>query len=425
MKFFWLTLCIAASLWAKAGDSDTAFNGGNVRLFDMGLDEEGAYAIAVDTTGRIVEAGSGGDGCSYVMAVARLDRNGSLDATFGNGGRVYIHAGSNDSDAASEAIAADGKIVVAGISRVSDTGKRVFTVVRLEENGSRDGGFGTNGIVTTRIHDANVSAYARAVTILPDKKILVAGYTEDNEVTLVRYLSDGTLDAAFGNGGIVLTPLGKVYSLAIQNDGKIVVGGYAHINAQQDYVFVRYSSEGALDTSFSDDGVAVFDHGGSDVEAVYDLAIDKQNRIVGVGSSSDGTSKALEVMRLLSDGTLDATFGNGGFVRLSGAAQGYALALQNDEKILVAGESDDNASDTAMLLARVHQDGTLDDTFGEGGIVISNIASQNERIWDIAIDGKGRLAASGEAENDSKYDWTAARYLLGSPVLAPVYYLLF
>ena len=187
-------------------------------------------------------AGYSYNGLNYDFALARYNANGSLDSTFGTGGKVTTSILSTKDDLAwAIAIQSDGKIVVAGNTfNGSDT---LFALVRYNVNGSLDTTFGTGGKVTTAIGDVGASAYA--ITIQSDGKIIIAGNSDylmsppnvySSMVALARYNSNGTPDITFGSGGVVTTILGQQdygFALALQTDGKIVVAGSA-ANANYD-----------------------------------------------------------------------------------------------------------------------------------------------------------------------------------------------
>ncbi|MGE3774466.1 MAG: calcium-binding protein, partial [Gammaproteobacteria bacterium] len=175
-------------------------------------------------------------------------------------GIVTTAVGSSDDQAVSLAVQEDGRIVVAGSSSNGSNGD--FALVRYNADGTLDTGFGGgDGIVTTPI--GNVNDVGRSVVVQPDGRIVVAGYSRvgsNDEFALIRYNADGTLDTSFGGGdGIVTTPVGSShgqgFSVTMQPDGMIVVAGIT-IGSSFDFALVRYNADGTLDTSFgSGDGI--------------------------------------------------------------------------------------------------------------------------------------------------------------------------
>jgi len=169
-----------------------------------------------------------------------------LDETFGTGGIVTTLIG-NSSTALSVAIQSDEKIVMGGYSDIADIGSNYdFAIVRYDTSGTLDGTFGTEGIVTTPIGSGDDFAYT--VAIQSDGKIVVSGPYDsgnNNDFALVRYRTDGTLDETFGTGGVVTTPIGSgddvTYSVAIQSDWKIVLGGYSDNISHSNFALARYN----------------------------------------------------------------------------------------------------------------------------------------------------------------------------------------
>src|SRR5262249_54426305 len=206
------------------------------------------------------------------FAVARYNTNGTLDTTFGNGGRVRTDFPGLAAVPSSVVIQPDGKIVVAGGAFPLFTFLGNFEVVRYNPNGSLDRSFGSGGIVTTTFPQGS---YAFDVALQPDGKIVAAGTVfvdfipgeaSDTDFALARYNTDGTPDATFGNGGQVSTDfLGMeddAFSVLIQPDGKIVAVGSANNPATfYDFAVARYLSNGTIDTTFGVGGKVQTDFG--------------------------------------------------------------------------------------------------------------------------------------------------------------------
>ena len=219
---------------------------------------------------------------------------GILDASFGDGGTVATDFGHDMRDIAYDvAIQPDGKIVAVGYAQNEDYGYD-FALARYLPDGSLDGSFGTSGTVTTDF-GYDDSDEASAVVILPDGKIVVAGYTRkaygDDDFALARYLPDGSLDVSFGTSGMVTTDFGfersdEVSAVVIQPDGKIVAVGYAQNESyDDDFALARYLPDGTLDASFGESGIVLTDFGGKKTERAYDATIQPDGKIVVTGSA--------------------------------------------------------------------------------------------------------------------------------------------
>jgi uncharacterized delta-60 repeat protein len=243
------------------GSFDTSFGTGGKVTTNFGGTSTVGYGVARTPDGKIVVAGIKefvGSGFDYDFAVARYNNDGSLDSSFGAGGKVTTDFASTDDIPYSVTVQANGKIVVAGMT---DPGAAAnFGLVRYNVDGSLDASFGTGGKVVTDF-GAKLEA-GNGVTMQADGKIVVAGFSISgghSDFVMARYNSDGNLDASFGSGGKVTANFGlnsdEAISVVIQPDGKILVGGSTSggPGTGADYALARFNSDGSLDTSFGND----------------------------------------------------------------------------------------------------------------------------------------------------------------------------
>ena len=216
-----------------------------------------AYAVAIQSDGKIVAAGESTDN----FAVVRYTTAGVLDTTFSTDGKVTTAIGSREDAAYAVAVQSDGKIVAAGkgdSGTAQEDPNADFAVVRYTTAGALDNGFSTDGKVITDIGTNSVDE-ARAVAIQSDGKIVVAG-SSGGDFAVVRYTTAGALDTTFSTDGKVTTDIGTnsvdwATAVAIQSDGKIVVAGYVgDIEDGGEFAVVRYNTDGSLDTTFGGDG---------------------------------------------------------------------------------------------------------------------------------------------------------------------------
>jgi uncharacterized delta-60 repeat protein len=313
------------------------------------------------------------------------------------------------------ALQRDGKIVAAGTAESSEAA--YFAVARYKSNGALDRSFGSNGKVETAFGNAGAAANAWAVAVQPDGKILVGGELffqesgqDQNAIALARYRSDGTLDASFGSGGKVTTPIGSfpargVKALALQQDGKIVVVGARKNGSQTLFALVRYRWDGSLDLSFGSGGLVTTALGS--VDGASDVLVQRNGRIVAVGDSGTLGQSAFALARYRPDGSLDPSFGSGGKVRTSfgsGNADPTAAALQADGKIVLVGWRYKYPNWT-FALARYRPDGRLDPGFGVGGKVTTSFRKlartpanrlHQDEAWAVAIQRDGKIVVAGE-----------------------------
>ena len=216
-------------------------------------------------------------------------------------------------------------------------------------NGSLDTSFDTEGKVTTALGSAGNGA--QSVAIQSDGKIVVAGSSNDNDVSgddfaLARYNTDGSLDTSFDTDGKVTTAIGssndRAYSVAIQSNGKIVVAGNSS-NGGFNTVFAlaRYNTDGSLDTSFDTDG-KITTAIGSATDTAYSVAIQSDGKIVAAGYSYNGSNNDFALARYNTDGSLDTSFDTDGKITTAiglEADLAQSVAIQSDGKIVAAGSS--------------------------------------------------------------------------------------
>jgi uncharacterized delta-60 repeat protein/CSLREA domain-containing protein len=399
---------------------------------DFAGGDDQAFDVALQRDGRIVTVGTVTNGYNTDFGLARYNANGSLDSTFGNGGRVITNAyinsngvpgSTNVPDGANGvAIQADGKIVAVGHSWGN------VAVVRYNANGSLDTTFGTQGIVVT---DFGSGENATQVAVQADGKIVVAGiqaintFASHGDFLIVRYSADGRLDTSFGDGGRVITDFGRdetLNGLALQPDGKIIVVG----TSGDDIALARYNANGSLDGSFDGDGKLVLDLGAGRSDYGRDLALQSDGKIIVVGHSFAGTTQRdLVVLRLNNNGSLDNTFGVGGVALLNFAnrtVRGEGVTLQANGKIVVAGIYQDDSTpelDNDFLVVRVNTNGTLDSSFGSGGLVHTDFGGrQLDEARAVAVQADGKLVVVGHRGATNNRDFALAVYQ-GDPTTAP------
>jgi uncharacterized delta-60 repeat protein len=246
--------------------------------------------LVLQTDGKIIVVGFTGAGSYSSLnnyALVRFNPDGSLDQTFGNGGKIKSASGV----ATSAALQVDGKLVVGG---TYDTGSvHRFMLARYDSNGALDGTFGASGVVTTAI--GNGDAFSFGVGLLSDGRIVQAGYsetTQDHDFTLACYDPNGTLDPAFGNGGVSVADFSGgtddiAYTLAVQRDDKIVLGGHSGLYPNFNFALARYTSTGQFDQTFGAGGKVLSAIGSTSHGYALTLL---GNKIVLAGAVANGVS---------------------------------------------------------------------------------------------------------------------------------------
>ncbi len=245
------------------------------------------------------------------------------------------------------------------------------------------------------------------IVIQSDDNIVVSGITRPSfsylgNQLLMRYLPNGSLDTSFGIGGIVTTALSSEYDIAyavmLQPNNKIVTVGHS---SQQGWLTVaRYNIDGSLDNLFGSGSIAgvVTTTIGSQAWA-NDVVLQPSGEIVAVGASTTASNTSITLVRYMEDGTLDNNFGNQGVVTTtldpqSNRSIAYNVALQSDGKIILVGY-DDRDNDRAIL-ARYNSNGTLDSTFGTMGIITETFGTA-ARYWSLVIQPDGKILAAGQS----------------------------
>ena len=337
----------AVARYNADGSLDTTFSGDGKVTAAIGSGNDRGTAVAIQTDGKIVVAGYSDNGTDDEFAVVRFNADGSLDTSFDGDGWVTTDLSSNDDGATAIVIQSDGKIVVAGYA---DNGYGYdFAVVRYNIDGSLDTSFSIDGKVPAVFGSG--THVGHAVAIQSDGKIIIAGNgnnTSGYDFAVVRYNTDGTRDTTFAGDGAVITDFGSSFdggqAVAIQPDGKIVVAGYSDVNSSflvYDFALVRYKTDGSLDLSFGDNG-KVTTNVGSGTDSGQAITIQPNGKIVVAGYAGNGSNDDFALVRYKTDGSLDTSFaGDGKLVTDFGGSddQSYAVTVQSDGKILLAGGS--------------------------------------------------------------------------------------
>src|SRR5437660_960419 len=280
--------------------------------------------------------------------------------------------------------------------------------------GSLDATFGTGGKVTTSFSG---SADMNALVVQPDGKLVAAGWdASQSAFGLARYNTNGSLDSTFGTGGTVSTPIGidtyGASALVLQSDGKLVAAGDAWKDTvDADFAVIRYTANGSLDTAFGTGGKVTTSFGSQEDDA-YALVVQPDGKLVAAGVVFNGVRWDFALARYNTNGSLDTTFGTGGKVVTAIGTDGdgaSALVLQPDGKLVAAGNTE--ASTRDFVVVRYNATGTLDTTFGTGGKVITAVGTGDDVAFALALQPDGNLVAGGYAANAGTDAFALVRYL--------------
>jgi uncharacterized delta-60 repeat protein len=417
-----LALAASAPAVAASGDLDAAFRGDGTREMNFVSQDgydccEWAHAVLIQPDDRVILAGqypSGpsappGEATSIVM---RLRADGSFDPTFGVDGRSIVDFGQGStrdfSPVFDAALQPNGKIVTVGELHQD------FLVARYTANGQLDPAFNHDGIIRTNFGGQDG---ASRLAIQPDGDIVVAGFTHPlgtngNRIAVARYTPHGYRDPTFDGDGKQIVNVGTWFyrgqAVAIQGDGRIMIGS----DRGDRYSLVRLMPGGSLDTSFGTSGVVTSTaiSGGGWVRSA-DMAL--QGNDIVVAGSVQGGDWSCAVARFTGDGQLDPAFGTGGVSTAHAFSTEFcdAVVIQPDGKIVVGG-SGSNTAVYQFVLARFDQAGSLDPSFGSGGIVTTPFRMGTAEIDDLA-ELHGRIVAGGidYSQETGDYAYAVARYL--------------
>lgn len=412
---------MATPVRSAQGDLDPSFGTAGLTMTGIGVFDE-ARAVAVQPDGKIVVAGYADVG-GFAFAVARYTAAGVLDPTFGDGGRVITAIGDR-AEAFALALQSDGKIVVAG--RTATGAAQDVALARYLPSGALDSGFGNGGVVQVAIGPG--LDWATAVAILPSGAILIAGRAgafagiSSGDFALARLTTAGALDPTFSGDGYLLTDISggidEITSMAITPAGDIIVAGFATNGGGVDFAVARYRPTGELDQSFGAGGIAIADLGTS-FDQVESVALQPDGMIIAAGFVYPGVDdQDFAVARFTATGVLDSGFGGGGtaVTRFGGGADSArAVMVQPDGKILLAGYAQIGAR-LDFALARHLPGGALDVAFGVDGRVTTDAFGSHDAAFAAVLQPDGTAVVAGRiTAADGNANFGLARYTVAPP----------
>jgi uncharacterized delta-60 repeat protein len=323
---------------------------------------------SIQSDGKII---IGGTFATYngitINHIARLNTDGTLDATFNTG----TGPGSpSASTVETTSIQSDGKIIIGGSFRTYNGISR-NGIARLNPDGTLDTTFNTGT-------GTGINSNVGTTSIQSDGKIIIAGFINSyNGITInriARLNTDGTLDTTFNPG---TGPNNIIETTSIQSDGKIIIGGnFTVYNGIGRNFIARLNTDGTLDATFN---------GGTEADNIVRTAsIQSDGKIIigGDFNSYNGITRN-QIARLNTNGTLDTNFNPGTGTEANSTV--YDSSIQSDGKIIIVGAFNFYNSVTRNGIARLNTDGTLDDTFNPG---TGTEASTIVRTTSIQSDGQ-------------------------------------
>lgn len=375
----------------------------------------GSPKIEFTHDNRLIVSASASKNRGKEAVLLRFLSNGKLDLAFGNAGLVLTRADGTFAPitslyTGSMTIQPDGKIVVAGEAATGERFNNDFLLMRFLPDGRPDASLDGRGWTITGLGTANDQACD--VMILSDNSIVAVGGSLQThsiinrryDFALVRYLPDGRLHPHFANKGKATIRVGAgtsedfAYAVNQDHQGRIIVAGQAHdSHYYADLALLRMNANGELDKTFGTDGKVITRFGELNSQA-KSIAIQSDHKILVGGSlyhrSSGGSGV---VVRYDDRGKLDNTFGAEGSVRLPWVYELAMVKTQQDGKIVLLGTRiSTSQKPAAMVVIRLHPDGTLDQSFGENGTATVELGS-HLTASGMAISSNNEIFVCGSA----------------------------
>ncbi|KAB1156722.1 T9SS type A sorting domain-containing protein [Flavobacterium luteum] len=342
--------------------------------YNLSSTYDAILAIAIQTDDKIVAVGNTSNFNLYNfldVAMARYNKDGTLDTSFGVGGKVFTDFDGFSDSATDVKIQNDGKIVLCGKTNFTDGSTYPpeyssqhgnFILARYNTNGTLDTTFGSNGKVVLSFGDNNNGDFGNSLLLTDDQEIIVSGIS-NQMVAVAKFDSKGNLDPSFGVNGTVKTDIGlsgssliDVTSMKFQKGGKFIVAGekYTSFNEGKAFMMLRYNANGDLDTTFGNQG-KVFTEFTYSNDTAYQILFQPDSKIILVGRAFGAS---LAMTRYSEDGVLDLTFATSGKYYYKNTdpnpvVTAYDAIYLPTNQILVAGSTSSNIGVSRFNLSDV------------------------------------------------------------------------
>jgi uncharacterized delta-60 repeat protein len=391
--------------------ADSTFNGTGRKVFSLGGTLDFGDNVAIQSDGKILMSGATFFGGLVKLGIVRMNADGSYDPAFGTAGISLIDCGSLSYQGGFDPemiIRPDGKILVCASTQTA-TGGDDMMVCRLLPNGQLDNTFGTGGTVSIdMVGSGNMPDGIHAIAVDAAGNIYGCGSTRlggtpfTNDLAIIKLTSAGVLDPSFsGDGKLLLDLTGSWdfgFGIAVQNDNKIVVAGYAGLPAN--FFGIRLLPNGDYDPSYSGDGKVFVDIFGA-ADEVFGMRMAPDEKVYIVGDGYDGSTGEAQaaVVRLTTSGDPDPTFSSDGiatFDILPGQNEFFKdLIIQANGQCLVGGSVGTNSQNFSIF--RMNSNGTLDLNFNSTGSYSIDVTGQfkNDLGYGMALQSDGKIVLSG------------------------------
>lgn len=314
----------------------------------------------------------------------------------------------------------DLKILLCGTR--NDSVQKDIQILRYLPSGRPDPAFGKSGSVIYA-GEAGKDDYAFGITVDDDGRILIAEREHnghDPDILLLRYTPEGLLDPTFGdNGAVRYSCLGNgtdsARGILVQKSGALLIAGEMNVSTHKEMAALRFNPDGSPDAMFGHNGVFLLNQSGEEDSYGFALASYPGDMTVLTGGAAIGTgmNSSVATIRLTPDGSLDTSFGKNGVALFQGKAGGpdYGnwVHVSPERKILVTGAESDEGGSYDIVTIQYNPDGTLDPTFGAGGIARYGGAGY-DYAWGQDIDADGRILIAGTSEVNQTMTPVLIRY---------------
>lgn len=356
------------------------------------------HSMGFQSNGKIITMGwnaVGGTTCSATLV--RYNADGSIDTSFGINGVIEntmcgtVPPGFYPFQMV---IQPDDKLLIMGLQQ-SDA--NYYWVMRLSPDGVLDTSF--NSIGYKIISLGTMQDRGQCIALQPDGKILLGGTSGSvgQYFTMIRLTTTGAFDTTFGTNGVVQTLFPNSAQsfgtcIAVQPDGKLVMGGYAQTYTDSPFEFAvaRYMPNGTLDATFGIGGMITTDIVPNASDQIANITLQPDGKIIAVGLGDIANTNIMKGVRYLPNGSLDTTFADNGIVSFSNSYSYFpSVALQSDGKIIVTGGQD------TCLIYRINSNGTLDNTLVTNDFLMPLNSSMNQTARKVLIQSNGKILIGG------------------------------
>ncbi len=398
------------SIKEASGIFDESFNKTGYAIFNHTANgSDRGVELEAQSDGKLIIKGYASNGDELDVLLMRYNTDGSLDNSFGNNG-IALHVGKGNLDDKGLGLAVDlasNDIYVTGFSYLAK-GNRDLLLLKFDGRGNEIGvtHFSSLPDSTDIGFAAAVQPDGKILVAGESRKT-----SENQKLVLLRYNPDLTLDKAFGNAGVVYyNPLSttKAFGVAMQGNDKIIVVGTTQINGKYHVLAMRYNLDGSLDTSFAAGGKFTWNHTPNDMDVLgNEMAIQSDGKILIGGNSADSKTSSVYILRLNPDGTPDNTFGTDGavhYVPQSGWAESFSIAVADDNKPVICGTEKVGDVNNALIL-RYNSNGQPDTGFAENGVFKFNAPNAKFSVANgIFIQKDKKIAVTGYSHTDTHDD---------------------